>query len=84
MICSTREVNILGRTRKEYFGNIMDRIRKEGLRGNNLWIFLWIFVNLWVFVDFFVDIVNILGKTRKEGGVATCEATICAGLRKYW
>ena len=33
---------------------------------------------------FFVDIVNILGKTRKEGGVATCEATICAGLRKYW
>ena len=45
-------------------------------------------MNLWVFVDFlvdfFVDIVNILGKTRKEGGVATCEATICAGLRKYW
>ena len=36
MICSTREVNILGRTRKEYFGNILGRIRKEGLRGNNL------------------------------------------------
>ena len=49
MICSTREVNILGRTRKEYFGNILGRIRKEGLRGNNLWIFLWIFVNFWVF-----------------------------------
>ena len=53
--------------------------------------FVDIFVDICEFVGicgfscgFFVDIVNILGKTRKEGGVATCEATICAGLRKYW